>query len=305
MLPFVERPAAEGRITDVETGEGSQALPGALPARWRGRRWLERRVTFSAGALLFLASLAILAPVLVQGDPSRIDLTRGPLPPSAAHPFGTDMLGRDELGMAIYGARVSLAVGVFAAGVSGLLGLTLGLVAAYRGGLVDVLVCRIVDATIAVPAFFVLIAAQSLLGPGVANVIVMVSLVNWMATARVVRALVMSLKQREFVIAACALGCSSRRIILRHLLPNVTHQVAVLYALGVADALLMESALSFLGLGVPPTEPSWGNMLSSAQAGILSGAWWLALFPGGLILVTVMSINVLGDTLSEARLTSS
>ncbi len=250
--------------------------------------------------LLLLVAAAATAPILFAGDPSRIDLGVGALAPSSAHPFGTDLLGRDVLKLAMFGARVSLAVGIAAASVSALLGLVLGIVAAYRGGVIDSLVCRVVDAALAVPAFFVLIAVQSLLGPGVLNVVVMVSLVSWMATARVVRALVLSLKTREFVIAAKALGCSGTRIVARHILPNIARQVGVMYTFGIADALLMESALSFLGLGVPATVPSWGNMLSGAKAGILSGAWWLPVFPGALILLTTLIINFLGDSIGPA-----
>lgn len=246
-----------------------------------------------------MALAAMLAPLLAPYPPSRIDLASAGLPPSPQHPLGTDLLGRDVLSRALHGARVSLAVGVGAAGIAALLGVAMGLAAAYRGGWVDAVVTRLVDATLAMPAFFVLIALQSIIGTGVANVIIMVSLVGWMVVARVVRALTLSLRNREFVLAARALGCSDSRIVLRHLLPNLASHVAVLFALGVADALLLESALSFLGLGVPPTEASWGNMLGDAQAAILSGAWWAVAFPGALILATALSINLVGDGLQE------
>ncbi len=251
----------------------------------------------SAAFLLSLAAAALLAPALFPGDPSRIDLANMALPPSQQHILGTDLMGRDLLKMAAYGARVSLSVGVTAAATAAVMGLILGLVAAYSGGWIDAAICRLVDASIAMPAFFLLIAIQSLLGPGLPNVILMVSLVGWMLVARVVRATTLSLKEREFVLAARSLGCSGVRIVFRHILPNLLDQVTVLYALGVADALLMESALSFLGLGLPITQPSWGNMLSDAQAAILSGAWWVALFPGGLILLTALAINLVGDGL--------
>jgi peptide/nickel transport system permease protein len=251
----------------------------------------------SVVALLILGGAAVLAPAIVPGDPSRINLSQAALPPGGSHPLGTDFLGRDMLWMAMYGGRVSLAVGSVAAAIAALFGVVLGLVAAYRGGWVDAAVCRLVDASLAMPAFFVLIAIQSTLGQGVANVIIIVSLVGWMLVARVCRAMTLSLKTSAFVLAARSLGCSDRRIVVRHILPNLLDQVAVLYALGVADALLMESALSFLGLGVPPTQPSWGNMLGDAQAGILTGAWWVAVFPGALILVTAMAINLIGDGL--------
>ncbi len=251
------------------------------------------------GLLILLGLAALLASPLAPYDPSRIDLGRSTLPPSPQHLLGTDTLGRDLLSRALYGARISLAVGVGAAGLSALLGVALGLAAAYRGGILDATVTRLVDAALAMPAFFLLIALQSIFGSGLLTLIVMVSLVGWMVVARVVRAVTLSLKEREFVLAARALGCSGWRIVLRHLIPNLVSQVGVLFALGVADALLLESALSFLGMGVPPTEPSWGNMLNDAQAAILSGAWWIAAFPGALILGTALAVNLVGDGLRE------
>ena len=250
--------------------------------------------------LLLMGTAALLAPLLAPGDPSRIELTRINMPPGPQHLLGTDALGRDLLSRALLGGRVSLAVGLAAAAISALLGVTLGLAAAYGGGWLDVLVTRLVDAALAVPAFFLLVAVQSVAGPGVPNVILMASLVGWMTVARIVRALTLSLKEREFVLAARALGCSAIHIVVRHLVPNLAGQVAVLFALGVADALLIESALSFLGMGVPAAEPSWGNMLADAQAAILSGAWWTAAFPGVLILATTISINLVGNGLAQA-----
>ncbi len=268
------------------------------PLRWQ-RFTRDPLAPAALTLLLLLAVAAILAPFLAPYDPSRIDLARGTLPPGPNHPLGTDTLGRDLLSRALYGARVSLAVGLGAAGLAAFLGVALGLAAAYWGGDLDTVITRVVDAALAMPAFFVLIALQSLFGPGVLNVVLMVSLVSWMVVARVVRAVTLSLKEREFVQAARALGCSDARILLRHLIPNLASQVVVLFALGVADALLMESALSFLGMGVPPTEASWGNMLNDGQAAILSGAWWVGAFPGALILGTALAINLTGDGLQE------
>lgn len=268
------------------------------------RRWgqfaRDRVALASLVALLVLGLAALLAPLITPGDPSRIDLQSTGLSPSLSHPLGTDLLGRDLLRRALHGGRVSLAVSVTSAAAAALLGMTLGLVAGYRGGWLDAAVTRLVDAALAMPAFFVLVALQALLGPGVGSVILMVSLVGWMVVARVVRALTLSLKEREYVLAARALGCSETRILLNHLAPNLAGQAGVLFALGVADALLLESALSFLGMGVPPAEPSWGNMLSDAQAAILTGAWWVAAFPGALILGAALAINLVGDGLQEA-----
>ncbi len=280
----------------AELSETTRTTLGAL--RWR-RFAGDPLAPAALGLLILLGLAALLASPLAPYDPSRIDLGRSTLPPSPQHLLGTDTLGRDLLSRALYGARVSLAVGVGAAGLSALLGVALGLAAAYRGGILDAAVTRLVDAALAMPAFFLLIALQSLFGSGLLTVIVMVSLVGWMVVARVVRAVTLSLKEREFVLAARALGCSGSRIVLRHLIPNLVSQVGVLFALGVADALLLESALSFLGMGVPPTEPSWGNMLNDAQAAILSGAWWIAVFPGALILGTALAVNLVGDGLRE------
>ncbi len=265
------------------------------------RRFLRDPLAPAAlGALLVLAAAALAAPYLGLPDPSRLDLGSAAVPPGRGHPLGTDLLGRDLLSRGIHGARVSLAVGLASAGLAALLGIALGVLGAYRGGWLDAAVTRLVDAALAIPAFFLLVALQALLGAGVANVILMVALVGWMMVARVVRAQTLSLKEREFVLAARALGCSGHRIVLRHLLPNLVGSIGVLFAIGVADALLLESALSFLGLGVPPTEPSWGNMLSDAQAAILSGAWWIAAVPGTLILGTALAINLVGDGLQRA-----
>lgn len=275
------------------------ALGRARPPIWR--RLLQQPLVAAALVLLVLVGVAALsAPFVAPYDPSRIDLSRAGLAPGHEHLLGTDLLGRDILSRALHGARVSLFVGLSAAAIAALLGVSLGMIAAYRGGLLDALVTRLVDAALAMPAFFLLIAVQTLLGAGVANVIIMVSLIGWMVVARVVRAVTLSMKEREFILAARALGCSGARIVVRHLLPNLVGQVGVLFTLGVADALLIESALSFLGMGVPPTEASWGNMLSDAQAAILSGAWWIPAFPGMLILGTAMAVNLVGDALSGA-----
>ena len=295
-------PRAFGR-SDALSSAGVKSLPHPAERRPGWRRLLQDPVTLvAAGTLLLLGLAALLAPLLAPHDPSRIDLRVAALPPGAGYPLGTDLLGRDILSRSLHGARVSLAVCLSAAAIAALLGVALGVVAAYYGRWIDVVVTRLVDASLAMPAFFLLIAVQSLIGAGIVNVVIMVSLVGWMPVARVVRALTLGLKEREFILAARALGCSGIRIVLRHILPNLAGQVGVLFALGVADALLVESALSFLGMGVPVTEASWGNMLSDAQAAILSGAWWMATLPGALILATALAINLLGDGLQEAYL---
>lgn len=287
---------------DQETGGPESHTPSRQVEICEPWRWVSKdpvaAVAFSA--LIALGAVALLAPVISPYSPSAIDLSERGLSPSLQHPLGTDLLGRDVLSRAAFGARISLGVGLGAAFVAALLGLSLGISAGYWGGWRDVIITRLVDASLSVPAFFVLITLQALMGGSAASVVLVVSFVGWMPVARVVRALILSLKQQEFAVAARALGCSEARILFRHLLPNVAPQAGVLYTLGVADALLMESALSFIGFGVPASEPSWGNMLSDAQAVILSGMWWVVAVPGLLILLTALSINVVGDRLSSA-----
>ena len=290
VLQATATPAREGaNRTGQPAAHGLRHLPS-----WRAMSG--NRTAAAATLLLMLIGVAaLLAPVIAPSDPTRVDLQAQSLAPSWPHPLGTDQLGRDMLSRAIYGARVSLGIGLAAAAIAAILGVSLGVTAGYLGGWVNVVVTRLVDASLAVPAFFLLIALQSLFGGSIVSVMLIVPLVGWTAVARVVRSETLSLSRREFVLAAVALGCSRSRIILRHLLPNLAPQVAVLFALGVADALLIESALSFMGMGVPPVEPSWGNMLSDARAAILSGAWWEVAFPGLLIMTTAAAINLLGD----------
>ena len=256
-------------------------------------------VAGSAGfALLLVAALG--APLLAPYHPDAIDLARIEVPPGAGHPFGTDRLGRDVLTLVLFGARVSLAVGLAATAIAVLVGVGLGAAAGYHGGRVDAALMRFVDLMLAMPAFFLLVTLQALLTPSVGSLIAAVALVGWMRVARIVRGEFLSLRQREFAQAALALGVPSRRLIWRHLLPNAGGPIVVVATLGVADAILIESALSFLGLGVPPYLPSWGNLILSGQLNILNGVWWTALFPGGMLLATTLSITFLGDGIQQA-----
>lgn len=254
----------------------------------------------AAVVLALLAAAALAGPALLPFGASQIDLARIQLPPGQQHLVGTDSLGRDVLARAAVGGRVSLAVGATSAAIALLLGLLLGSAAGYFGGCLDAAVMRLVDAFLAIPAFFVLVACQAVLGPGLANVVILISLLSWMMPARVIRSLTLVMCGQEFILAARALGCSDKRILFRHLVTNLLGPSAVLFAPATADALLLESALSFLGLGVPPSVSSWGNMLSDAQAAILSGAWWVPALPGTLILATALAVNLVGDGLQEA-----
>jgi peptide/nickel transport system permease protein len=242
---------------------------------------------------------AVLAPLLSPFDKDKIDLTKQYLPPSLDHPFGTDDLGRDIFVRVMHGGRVSLAVGFLAMGVALLLGLLAGGIAGYYGGFVDTLIMRSVDLMLSVPVFFVILFLSATITPGIVMICLLIGMTQWMEVARLVRAVVITTKELEFVDAAKILGYSDKRIIARHLLPHTTAPVLVAITLGLAQAIIIESALSFLGFGVQPPTPSWGAMLQNAQ-GYLSTCPWIAVFPGLMIFLTVVCCNVLADFLGEA-----
>jgi len=243
---------------------------------------------------------AVAAPILAHYDPAYIVLEDREQPPSLTHPFGTDRLGRDIFSRIVWGARVSLGISLLAVSLGSAVGILLGAISGYGSRWIDAIITRATDVMLAMPTFFLLVAIQSLFPPGIINVIIIIGITSWMAIARIVRGQFLTLKQRDFVEAARCLGAGPGRIIFRHILPNVSSQIVVFFTLGLADAVLVESALSFLGLGVPPYQASWGNMLMDGQMGILSGAWWMAFFPGLMILLTALSINFLGDGLQES-----
>ena len=244
-------------------------------------------------------AVALAAPWLAPYDPGYINLKEVLMPPSPAHLLGTDTLGRDVLSRIIFGARVSLLVGFVAVGIATLIGMLVGSLAGYYGGWVDQLLMRLVDVMLCFPTIFLILAVIAVLGPSIWNIMAVIGLTGWMGVARLVRAEFLSLREREFMVAARALGASDARLIWRHLLPNALTPVMVSATLGVAGAILVESALSFLGLGVQPPTPSWGNILTMGQDNI-EIAWWLSFFPGLAILVTVMSYNLLGEGIREA-----
>jgi peptide/nickel transport system permease protein len=275
--------------------------PGAEPAARFLNRFGQNRLAVAACVVLALVIVAATAaPVLAPYDPTHINLDDQVLAPSRDHLFGTDRLGRDVFSRVLWGARVSLAVSLVAVSLGSLVGILLGAAAGYGGVAMDVIISRAVDVMLSLPTFFLLIVIQSLFPPSTMNVAIIIGATSWMALARIVRGQFLSLKRREFVDAARALGAGPVRIIFRHLLPSATSQIIVYFTLGLADAVLVESALSFLGLGVPAYQASWGNMLSDGQISILSGAWWVALFPGLMILLTALSINFVGDGLQES-----
>ena len=251
-----------------------------------------------AGALVFLA---LSAPFIAPFAPDAIDLAGRRAAPSAAHWFGTDDLGRDLLSRVLYGARVSLAIGILAAALTVALGAGIGMVAGAAGRWIDALLMRIADAMLAVPRLPLLMIASVIVRPGVPLLILLVAVVSWMETARVVRAEVRSLVTRGFVEAAHAMGVRPLMSLWRHILPNVMPTLVVATTLAVGRSILLESALSFFGVGVQPPTASWGNMLYQAQSTMATEPW-LALFPGVAILISVLTVNALGERLSIARI---
>jgi peptide/nickel transport system permease protein len=257
---------------------------------------------FAAAGVLIVCALFVisfLAPYITPYSPDDLDAWHVLLPPSAAHWMGTDELGRDVLTRIIYGARISLKVGFVAVGISAVVGTVAGLLAGYFGSWVDQLLMRMVDVMLCFPTFFLILAVIAMLEPSIWYIMIVIGLTGWMGVARLVRAEVLSLREREFVLAARGLGASHFRIIFRHILPNALSPVLVTATLGVAGAILTESALSFLGIGVQPPTPSWGNMLTAGKD-YLEFAWWLSLFPGLAILVTVIAYNLVGEGLRDA-----
>jgi peptide/nickel transport system permease protein len=247
--------------------------------------------------LIVVALAALLAPRLAACTPDQIDLERIEQPPGVEHPLGTDRLGRDLLSRLLFGARNSLGVAGLAATLSCGLGLLVGALAGYGGQWLDDLLMRLVDLGLALPAFFLIIGVQAIVPPRALTVALIIAATRWMPLARLVRGQFLSLKERDFVLAARATGCSGVRIVGRHLLPNTLGPILVFFSLALADAILLESALSFLGLGLPAGQPSWGGILADGRASILSGAWWTVLFPGLAILAVTAAINLLGDEL--------
>lgn len=248
-----------------------------------------------------LGLAALLAPLMTPYDPTVPGalVTERLVGPSAVHPLGTDQAARDVLARLLFGARVSLTIGILGAFTAGTLGTLLGAVSGYLGGWIDSAVMRLVDVVIAFPRLVLLIAVTALFRPGVGLLVLLLGLTMWPGTARLVRGEVLSLREREFILAARALGFSRRRIILRHVIPNVLAPVLVAVTLGIGDTIVLEAGLSFLGLGVQPPTPSWGSMVADGRGDLL-GAWWLSTFPGLVIVLTVLSFNLLGDGLRDA-----
>jgi len=269
---------------------------------------LWRRVLRQPGArlasavVITLLLVALLAPWIAPYDPSAQPDIIGlkSQPPSLAHPFGTDIFSRDVLSRVMWGSRVSLTVGVMAMLVAIAIGTTYGAVAGFVGGRLDGLMMRIIDALLAMPRILLLLVVLALWGRiPLALLIAMLGLTGWFGVSRLVRAQVLALSRQEFVLSARALGVRNGRILLRHILPNVVSPVVVAATLGIGNVILLEAGLSYLGIGVQPPQPSWGNIIQDAS-GQLAQLWWISLFPGLVILATVMSFNTIGDALRDA-----
>jgi peptide/nickel transport system permease protein len=254
-----------------------------------------------AGLALLLAEiiLAVSAPLVATHDPIDQDLLAPLRPPSRAHPFGTDEVGRDILSRIIYGARISLTIGLISVGIAGLAGVMLGLVSGYYGGRIGDVILRGMDLLLAFPGILLALGIVAVLGPGLFNVMIAVGIAGTPSFTRVTRAQTLAVREMDYVAGARAIGCTGARIIWRYVLPNVLPSIIVLATLGLAGAILTASGLSFLGLGAQPPTPEWGAMLSLGRM-FLRQAWWITTFPGLAIMVTVMAMNMLGDGLRDA-----
>jgi len=272
-------------------------LEAMAPTTWRRFR----RSKLALVALVYVgvvALIAVFAPLIAR-DPNNVDLASRLLPPDHAHRLGTDDLGRDVLSRVIHGARVSLTVGFTATAIALLIGSFLGALAGYYGGTVDWIVSRLIEVVLCFPFLLLVLAIVALFRPSFITIMIALGLTSWTTEARFIRGEFLRIREMEFAQAARASGARDSRIIFRHLLPNALAPVLVSTSFGVAAAILTESALSFLGMGVPPPTASWGNMLYSAEQ-YLEYAWWLALFPGAAIFVTVAAFNIVGDRIRDA-----
>jgi len=249
--------------------------------------------------VLVLFAAAIFAPLISPYSPDDIDREQILMSPSLKHPLGTDDLGRDVLSRMIWGARISLSVGFVAVGIATLIGIIVGAVAGYYGRWTEQIIMRFIDIMLTLPTFFLILAVMAYVEPSIWNIMIVIGLTGWMGVARLVRAEFLSIKERDYVIAARALGAGDSRIIFRHILINSMAPVLVSAVLGIGGAVLLESGLSFLGIGVQPPTPTWGNILTLGKDNI-EIAWWLSVFPGLAILITVLGYNLLGEGIRDS-----
>ena len=250
------------------------------------------------GVFLFILFAVFLGPFIYDVNPQYLNIREKNQGPSLSHLLGTDQLGRDMLAQVLHGGRVSMAVGVIAMFISLVVGTVVGLLAGYYGGFVDIIISRLIEIVICFPFFFLILAVIAFLPPNIFNIMIVIGITRWTGIARYARAEFMRLKNQEFTEAARALGASDRKIIFKHILPNSLAPVLVSATFGIANAILIEAALSFLGLGIQPPMASWGGILSLAKQ-YIEVAWWLATFPGIAIFLTVTAYNILGEGLRD------
>jgi peptide/nickel transport system permease protein len=280
--------------------EKSRKLKKETPGLLFWRRFKKNILGISGGIIvLLLFFVAISAPYTSPYDPNEIDIKSSLQAPSKDHLLGTDQLGRDVLSRMIWGSRISLLVGFVAVGIATVIGIFFGALAGFYGKWIDSLIMRFVDVMLCFPTFFLILAVIAILEPNIWNIMAVIGVTSWMGVTRLIRAEILSLKERDFVKAARAMGARDIRLIFLHILPNALSPIWVSVTLGVAAAILTESALSFLGIGVQPPTPSWGNILTAGKDNI-EIAWWLSLYPGLAILITVLGYNLLGEGLRDA-----
>jgi ABC-type dipeptide/oligopeptide/nickel transport system permease subunit len=295
------------KILTVEPEIGLSHVEAARPpatAAWRHRLWRLKWGVLAAGVMLVIVASTALAPWVVTHDPLAVNIRHRLAPPAwmeggtAAHLLGTDQVGRDLLSRMVYGGRVSLVVGVAAVVISASIGVMLGLTAGYFGARADALIMTLVNIMLTFPFVLLALAVIAVLGPNLINMIIVLGVADWPLYARVIRAETLSIRERDFIVAGRALGMSHARLIFGQIFPNLVSVIVVIATLQVARVIILESFLSFLGLGVQPPTPAWGNMLGEGRLYMLN-SWWIATFPGLAIFVTTLAINLMGNSLRD------
>ena len=294
------QPTASGQSFDEEALELEANIRRSRETRWR-KFTRHRMALLGLGVLVLFATMAVFAPLVAWQDPNYIDLHRVHEPPSMDHILGTDRGGRDVFARIIFAARISLTVGTVAAVISAVIGLLIGMVSGYLGGHWDDVLMRFTELVMTFPTFFAIIMLVSLLGPNLLNVILAIGLLGWEGKARLVRGIVLSIREMDFVTAARAIGASDGRLIFVHIMPSILGYTMVAATITVAGAIITEATLSFLGLGVQIPTPTWGNMMNAAQSlHTLQHRWWMWVPPGVAISATVLAVNFVGDGLRDA-----
>ncbi|WP_251859769.1 ABC transporter permease [Clostridium sp. Marseille-Q2269] len=248
---------------------------------------------------LIIILSSVFAPLLTKFNPYEVELTKTLIKPNVIHIMGTDNMGRDVFSRILYGGRVSLSVALISVVISTTIGTLYGSVSGYMGGVVDNIMMRILDTFLAIPVLVIMLAFQSIIRGGITSMIIIMGVTGWLQTARIVRSQVMSIKNKNYIKAARVLGTPIYKIMINHLLRNSLPAILVIFVLNCSQAVFTEVAMSFLGIGVPQGMPSWGSMLNSAQNDILSGAWWIAFYPGIFTIISMLSINFIGESIKE------